>query len=231
MKIVTMSQSNYIPWKGYIDLIAIADEFIFYDSAQYTRKDWRNRNLIKIAPDKTSWLTIPVAVQNRFETPISQVKTAHQLWRKQHWNALVSAYRRAPYFDEVAGWLHPLYSDYADELLSHVNHRFLTAILNYLGIETKISQDTDYALIDGQTERIVHICAQANADVYIVGPSARNYIQEDLFTKAGIELRYMDYADYPAYPQFWGAFEHKVSVLDLLFHTGKEARNYLKYMK
>ena len=45
MKIV-VTQSNYIPWKGYFDLINYVDEFIFFDEVQYTRRDWRNRNLI-----------------------------------------------------------------------------------------------------------------------------------------------------------------------------------------
>ena len=40
-------QSNYIPWPGYFDLISSVDEFLIYDTVQYTRRDWRNRNLIK----------------------------------------------------------------------------------------------------------------------------------------------------------------------------------------
>ena len=44
---IAISQSNYIPWKGYFDLIKNVDEFIF-DEVQYTRRDWRNRNLIRM---------------------------------------------------------------------------------------------------------------------------------------------------------------------------------------
>ena len=46
-KSVAIIQSNYIPWKGYFDMIATVDEFILYDDMQYTRRDWRNRNRIK----------------------------------------------------------------------------------------------------------------------------------------------------------------------------------------
>ncbi|MFC1785876.1 WbqC family protein, partial [Candidatus Neomarinimicrobiota bacterium] len=46
-KKVAILQSNYIPWKGYFDLINSVDEFILYDDMQYTKNDWRNRNLIK----------------------------------------------------------------------------------------------------------------------------------------------------------------------------------------
>ena len=49
-KRVAIVQSNYIPWKGYFDLIALVDEFVLLDDAQFTRRDWRNRNRIK-TPD------------------------------------------------------------------------------------------------------------------------------------------------------------------------------------
>ena len=47
VKKVAILQSNYIPWKGYFDIIARVDEFILYDEMQFTKNDWRNRNIIK----------------------------------------------------------------------------------------------------------------------------------------------------------------------------------------
>ena len=38
VKKVAILQSNYIPWKGYFDMIAAVDEFILYDDMQYTRR-------------------------------------------------------------------------------------------------------------------------------------------------------------------------------------------------
>ena len=58
-KKVAIVQSNYIPWKGYFDLISSVDEFILYDDVQYTRNDWRNRNQIKIQ-NGVNWLSVPV---------------------------------------------------------------------------------------------------------------------------------------------------------------------------
>ena len=56
---VAVLQSNYLPWKGYFDIIHDVDLFIFYDDVQYTKNDWRNRNRIKV-PGGTAWLTVPV---------------------------------------------------------------------------------------------------------------------------------------------------------------------------
>ena len=54
MKKIAILQSNYIPWKGYFDIIRHADVFVIYDEVQYTKNDWRNRNLIKTA-NGTEW--------------------------------------------------------------------------------------------------------------------------------------------------------------------------------
>ena len=59
MKKVAILQSNYIPWKGYFDVISSVDEFIIYDEMQYTARDWRNRNKIK-TPQGLKWLSIPI---------------------------------------------------------------------------------------------------------------------------------------------------------------------------
>ena len=66
MKKIAILQSNYIPWKGYFDLISSVDEFILYDEMQYTKNDWRNRNRIK-SINGTNWLTIPVKIDNLFQ--------------------------------------------------------------------------------------------------------------------------------------------------------------------
>lgn len=73
MKKVAIIQSNYIPWKGYFDIIASVDEFILYDDMQYTRRDWRNRNRI-MTPNGPQWLTIPVSVKGKFYQRINETK-------------------------------------------------------------------------------------------------------------------------------------------------------------
>ena len=53
-------------------------------------------------------------------------------------------------------------------------------------------------------------------------------MERDKFAPAGIQVTFADYAGYPEYPQLHGAFEHGVSILDLLFHTGADAIHYMK---
>ena len=107
-KRLAIIQSSYIPWKGYFDAIATVDEFILLDDAQYTKRDWRNRNRIK-PPAGPQWLTIPDQVKGRFEQRIDETLVADPSWAEKHWSTLVNVYRRASGFDEVAAWLGPLY--------------------------------------------------------------------------------------------------------------------------
>lgn len=230
MKRVAILQSNYIPWKGYFDMIAAVDEFIIYDDMQYTRRDWRNRNQIK-TPQGVQWLTIPVLVKGKYYQTIRETELDGVSWAAAHWKALVQNYRRAPHFAEISAWLEPLYLGASYTHLSPLNRTFLEAICSYLGIETRITNSWDYTLEEGKTERLVGLCSQAGGTEYISGPAARDYIDPKVFQDAGIQLTWFDYSGYPEYPQLWGEFSHGVTILDLLFNCGKETHRYMRYVQ
>ena len=225
-KRIAILQSNYIPWKGYFDLIASVDEFILYDTAQFTKNDWRNRNMIK-TPRGIAWLTIPVS--HRFGQSIEETLVSDQDWGKKHWMSLRQSYSRALFFDEYAPRIEGLYRSLAGEQhLSAINYRFLRGICEMLSITTPITWSHDYKLADGRVERLVDLCRQAGADAYLSGPAAKNYLDEQPFARAGISVRYMDYEGYPEYRQLYPPFEHRVSIVDLIFNEGSDASRYLR---
>lgn len=228
-KKIAIVQSNYIPWKGYFDMIAAVDEFILYDDMQYTRRDWRNRNQIK-TPQGLQWLTVPVKVKGKYHQTIRETEIDGEEWRENHWKALVQNYRRAPCFEEVAGLIEPLYREASVLLLSDLNRRFIETVCDYLGIATRISNSWDYTLVEGKTERLADLCAQAGGTEYISGPAARDYMDEAVFSGRGIGLTWFDYAGYSEYPQLWGEFAHGVTILDLLFNCGRNAPRYMKHV-
>ena len=211
-------------------MIASVDDFILYDDMQYTRSDWRNRNQIK-TPQGVQWLTVPVQVKGKYHQTIYETEIDGSDWANTHWKALVQNYSRAPFFSEIALWLEPIYLSEKFTHISQLNKRFIEAICNYLGITTKISNSSNYALLDGKSERLADLCLQAGGSEYISGPSAKDYINEDVFTSKGLTLTWFDYADYKQYPQLWGDFVHGVSILDLLFNCGRNAQQYMKHIK
>ena len=226
-KKVAIIQSNYIPWKGYFDIIAQVDEFILYDDVQYTRSDWRNRNLIK-TPRGLKWLTIPVKLKGRFGQRICDTEVSDSKWRQSHWSSLKQNYAAAPYFRLYAARLEDLYLNGRQTMLSEINRAFMELVCELLGIGTRITWSMQYATGSGRTERVVDLCKAVGGTYYLSGQSAQAYIDPQVFANNGIVLKYMDYSGYPAYPQQHGAFEHGVTVLDVLFNTGSDARRYLK---
>lgn len=227
MKKIAILQSNYIPWKGYFDMIAAVDEFILYDDMQFTKNDWRNRNKIK-TPNGVEWLSVPVGQD--ISRRIRDVEISNHTWQKKHWRTLEANYRRAPYFKEIAAWLEPIYLEQSFKYLSVLNRALIEAVCVYLGIKTKISNSWDYQLIEGKTERLVDLCMKAGGTEYISGPAAKDYIEEHLFESRDIKITWFDYADYPEYPQLWGDFIHGVTILDPLFNIGKNAPNFMNYV-
>ena len=230
MKRIAILQSNYIPWKGYFDMIAAVDEFILYDDMQYTRRDWRNRNKIKTSQG-LQWLTVPVQVKGKYHQTIRETELAGSEWINMHWKALEQNYRKATYFNEISAWLKPLYFEHAYIHLSHLNQMLIQAICHYLGITTKITDSSYYSLREGKTERLADLCCQAGGTEYISGVSAKAYIEENVFTDQNIKLTWFDYAGYKEYPQLWGNFMHEVSILDVLFNCGKNSHRYMRYLE
>ena len=226
-KRVAIVQSNYIPWKGYFDLVNSVDEFILFDDVQYTVRDWRNRNKIKTAHG-IIWLSIPIEVKGKFHQKIREARICDLNWQARHWKSITQAYGKARYFEQYRAYLAALYQDSSAQYLSEINYRFLSTLCFLLGIRTPLAWSSDYEIVPGKTERLVALCQQAGATEYVSGPAAKSYLDETLFAKAGICVRWMDYSGYPEYPQLFPPFEHAVSVIDLLLNEGPNAWRYMK---
>ncbi len=225
MKKVAILQSNYIPWKGYFDMINLADEFILFDTAQYTKNDWRNRNKIK-TNQGINWLTIPV--KHSLSQKINEIEVLNNKWRKKHWQTLKQNYSKSKYFNNYVVVFEKLYLNSDEIFLSKINYNFIIAINKILGIETKITWSSSYELTGEKTEKLVNICKQAKASEYISGPAAKSYLNEKLFEQENIKVSWMDYSNYPEYNQLFPPFEQSVSILDLIFNEGENATKLMK---
>nr|WP_319553537.1 WbqC family protein [uncultured Vibrio sp.] len=224
MKKLAILQSNYIPWKGYFDLIKKSDLFVFHDDLQYTKNDWRNRNKIKTAKG-TEWLSIPCGTNEKrliCEVPLNDKK-----WVNKHKNKIISEYKDCPYFDEYKFVLDYIYDNKWDNL-SDFNQSVIKFISKeVLGFKTEFMDSRELDLKEKKQERVLEILEKLGYHYYISGPAAKDYIDENKFTSKGIEIEWMDYSHYPEYPQKHGEFEHAVSILDLIFNTGKNAKDYI----
>lgn len=224
---VLIIQSNYIPWKGYFDNIAKADIFIVYDNVQYTRQDWRNRNIIK-TKSGLKWITIPIMAKDCLLKKINETYPATSDWKEKHLRQLHENYAKANCYKEMTGWVKELYTTIEDENLSAINQHFLKAICKFLKINTPFVDVNKFEAKGNATEKLVDICLQLGCKTYITGPNSKNYLEENLFFEKGINIEYADYGGYPEYPQLNPPFEHGVSILDLIFNCGDRSASYLK---
>ena len=222
-KKVAILQSNYIPWRGYFDLIHDVDLFIFYDDVQYTHSDWRNRNKLMTAKG-VQWLTIPAG--HDFKRLICDVEIRDQAWKQKHRGIFEQNYRKAPYFNEYKILLDFLYENPITNL-SDYNQRAIKHLSNVLGISTQFTDSQLLATNGQKTERLIKLLEKVGATQYISGPSARSYINEGMFVEAGIELIFKEYPSYPPYRQCFAPFSPFVTVLDLLFNIGPETPHYI----
>jgi hypothetical protein len=218
-------QSNYIPWKGYFDIIHDVDVFVFYDDVQYTKNDWRNRNRIKTS-NGVQWLTVPTG--SDITRRICDVRLADAHWSQKHWKTLQQAYSATPHFHRYEMFLEEVYLQRRWDSLSELNQFLITTIAReHLGLKVRFADSRNFVVEGTKFERLLNLLAALEADVYVSGPSAKDYIRPEQFAAKGIELVYKSYDGYPEYPQRFPPFEHAVSILDLLFNAGPDAPQYI----
>jgi WbqC-like protein family len=220
-------QPSYIPWRGYFDQIRHADVFVFYDDVQYDKHGWRNRNRVKTA-NGGQWLTIPVAKKGNvaMHLLINEMRICWDTpWNAKHWASIQQSYRKTPYFKRYVPLLEKLYAS-RPEFLADFTITSTIALANELGItNTRFLRSSELSVAGTKTDRLVGILQAVGADHYISGPSARDYLEEEKLTAAGVTLEYAEY-NYPPYEQLYPPYDPNVSILDLLFMTGPDALRY-----
>lgn len=225
---VAISQPSYIPWRGYFHQIQKVDVFVFFDTVQYTRRSWRNRNRVRGEGD-AHWLTIPVHSkglhENRTQIRCIDIDWARK-WNVSHRRSLAQFYRRAPFYARYEAMLDDIYSR-RPERLADFTIDLTIDLARKLGIQhTRFVRASELEVSGQKTELVLSILRAAGATHFVNGPTAKAYTDEQLLLDAGLSLEYMDY-DYPEYPQLGQPFDPHLSVLDLLFMVGPDAPRYV----
>ena len=221
----TIIQSNYIPWKGYFDIIHDVDIFCFYDEVKYTKNDWRNRNKI-YSQNGLQWLTIPIPKQ-AVKLKISEVEIPDNKWQELHYKMLHSAYGRTRYYSQLNFLINEIYRQNNWQNLSELNRFIIKMISDYLGIKTKFVNSSELNLRGDRVDRLINILKDLGADEYLSGPAAKDYLRgnEHLFEENNIVLEYKDYSGYKPYKQLTEPFEHCVSIFDMIANIERNEIN------
>lgn len=219
-------QPSYMPWLGFFDKIRRADVFILYDTAQYERGGYGNRNRIKLSGGAT-WIVVPVA-RSPLATPIADIgiAPADTRWRRNHWTQIQHAYGKAPYFGDYADRVRSVIEMPTSSLLE-LACATIDLGMELLDIDTPLRRASELGQLDGvKGDHVLSMAGAVGADQVLFGSNGREYVEEEVFRDAGVEVLYQDFRD-PPYEQRHGAFLPRLSFLDLVFNCGPASSTVL----
>ena len=223
-------QPNYLPWIGTFDLMAHADVWIWLDTVQYTKNDWRNRNKIAAGSEEPFWLSLPVKTRGRSGQTIAEAELDDRAdWGARHLRSLEQTYAKSPHREELLDLLREILQR-RQRLLVDLTIPACERIGRALGCSTAFKRATELGVdsYDGSSARVVALCRNAEATHYITGPAARGYLDVDAFRQAGIKVVYAAY-DYPPYERGSHTFHQGLSTADILAWQGcEETRSYMR---
>lgn len=215
--IVSAHQPAYLPWLGYFDKMIKSDIFIYLDTVQFEKNSFINRNKIK-TPQGELMLTVPVLSKGHIDKTVAEIKIdKKQDWKKKHLNSILMNYKKAKRFEECYYKLEILYKkDY--EFLSDLCYDHLIFWKQELQINTEIVKSSKLNIKTKKSDLIFDLCLCYESNRYISGTLGRNYLDENKFKDAKIEIIYQNYK-HPAYNQLWGNFLPYMSILDFWMNS------------
>ena len=222
--IITIHQPEHLPWLGFFNKMSKAEVFVILDSVQYRKNYFQNRNRI-MGSNGPQFITIPTRNKGHMELDIAHTEIstegANAKWKDKYLRTIQMSYVKHPYFAEVYPVLEAAILP-ETELLCEVNTRIFKAFAEKLDIRPAFVRSSEMDLAGAKSDLILDICRKLKTDVYIAGPSGRDYLDIPSFTEAGITVKYNDYT-HPVYPQRkTKAFESHLAALDLFMNCGWE---------
>lgn len=220
---IAIHQPMYLPYPGFFNKMKSVDVFVFLDDAQYSAGYYYNRNKIK-TPDGELMLTVPII--RKFGQGLNEVKITNNIkWGKKHLQSLYGNYSQVKCFSNYIEFFEETYNTKWQKL-HDLNMKTLFYLMKQLDINLPYYFSSNllksYEPAEG-AQRIINICKKLNADVYLSGISGKDYLDTSLFEKNNIKLEYQNY-NTKEYKQLWGEFIPNLSVVDLLFNLGEEAK-------
>ena len=193
---------------------------------QFDKRSWQQRNRVKTSNGELI-LTVPVISKNLFNQKINEVKIDHSTkFQKKMIRSISQNYSKTKY-----------YKDYSTELFSILNFDYknlidlnldlILFICKKIGINYKFSLSSELNIKSSKTELIQDICLAKKATTYVSTIGANDYLNDKNFEKIDVKLKFFNFSD-KAYDQQYGQFLKNLSVIDLLFNVGPEAKNILK---
>jgi hypothetical protein len=224
-KNIVISQPMFLPWIGMFEQLNLCDIFVHYDDVQFPQgRSFINRVQIK-TKDGIKWLTVPIDKKKSGKSINSTYISYNENWKIKHLNIINQSYTKTKYLNEVMDLVEKIYKENF-ETISDLNIYAMETILKYFHIKKEIYKSSDIKIDAKSSMKLLEICKYFNADSYITGLGALNYIDYKLFEDNNIKINYMDYKKTP-YTQLHGEFTPYVTILDLIANEGSKGKDII----
>lgn len=215
---IAVLQSNYIPWPGYFQLILNADLVCFYDDVQFTKNDWRNRNIVSTSKGPL-WLTVPVHGSTRHNIEDIKVDNLRK-WQQKHLMTIKHCYSKFPEYHTLFNFLEFTYTTKLWTSLSQLNQETIKFICKeFFDVEPKFVNSKGIATKKHKQERLFDIIKHYDADSYITGPAVFNYCDGEEFERNETELLIANFQDSAYYCNHKGK-QIGISIVEFLSKRG-----------
>jgi hypothetical protein len=220
-KTVVIHQPDFLPYLGFFQRFLHADQWVVLDHAQFLSgsKSWHNRDKVRTV-NGTAWITVAVT-KTAQKTPINRVLLSpDQSWRNKMLNRLHHDYCKSPFFAEVFPRLEELLHEPVERLVDF-NMAGIRLLMELFDVHIDFVFSSALEIEGTKTTMLVDICKKVEADIYLSGLGARDYLEPHLFDAADISLKWQNF-NHPVYPQLHGDFIPFLSSIDLLLNCGVE---------
>ena len=226
MKLVLM-QPYFFPYIGYFTLIKHADVFVVFDTAQYIRRGWINRNRI-IGPKGEPVYINASTIKAPQDTMIQSIKLNEAVeWEKTVLKSLEVYKKTAPHYEEVWNLLKDCL-EYPTDSLAEFNINALIQVCDFLGINHNIKRlsdlDIEFKEIQTPDDWGLQLSKFYGAHTYINAPGGQGIYCKDKYSQHGIELVFYN-TEFLPYDQKQESFHKGLSIIDVLMFNSKQEVN------
>ena len=223
MTTVCIRQPGYLPNIGFFKKIQASDIFVYLDDAQYAIRSWDNRNKIK-NNEKPTWLTVPVL--HPYNKKLNEIKISYTKdWINDHINLIEASYSKAPYFNTYWPGLKSIIEKKWKKLIE-LNIELIEHCISLLEFTTERKLSSELMIKEKHSERLLEICLKLNATTYRSGIMGKEYLDEKIFNDKNINVVYENF-QHPTYDQLGKEFLPNMSIIDLLFNEGDNAKKII----
>ncbi|HPS01938.1 MAG TPA: WbqC family protein [Candidatus Sumerlaeota bacterium] len=232
--ILGIMQPYFFPYLGYFDLINYSDQWIVFDTPQFIRHGWINRNRILHPNQGWQYVMVPLGKHSQKAAICEVLISSSCDWRERIAGQLQHYRGHAPFFSQTMGLLEECFRIETDSI-SRLDIHILSTVCRFLGIhfQPQLFSEMNLPLgpIQSPGDWALRISSALGASEYVNPPGGEVLFDHHQFQEMGIRLAIRRFPTF-VYPCRGYSFEPNLSILDvLMWNQAGDVKTFLDNQK